>query len=151
MRVSIIVDEKRVTVGGRVAYLHEFDWSPFAEVHAVQANLGKDRAEIEYKTIDPDGDGPLPATRKPNELISGQEFADRFGAIMEAFTAAPHGTVRQREQPSHNRKPDAPSAEVSALEARLAALEASNAELQRMVRAHNEAFQQLDKIAGDGQ
>ncbi len=149
MRVSIIVDDRRVIVDGMATYLMDFDWQPFSDVHAVQADIAKDRAEIEFKTIDPDGDGPLPAYKPPNEIVRATAFAERFGSILEAFAVAPKGAVSQPSQ--HPANAPAPSADISALEARLAELEARNAELQRMVGAHNEAFQQLDKIAGDGQ
>lgn len=145
MRVTIVVEDKTVTVDGMTAYLGDFDWSPFADVHAVQANLERDRAEVEFASIDPDGDGPLPAYKPANEIISRQAFAERFALIMDAYMAAPKGRIAPNIPGAQAAAQSAqPSEDVDALKARIA-------DLERMVSAHNEAFQQLDKIAGDGQ
>lgn len=87
MKITIL--GKSVTVNGISKTLDSFDWSPFADVHAVQANLDRDRAEIEYCEIDPDGDGPLPAVKPPNDLVDAGTFVDRFGPVLRAWEAAP--------------------------------------------------------------
>lgn len=123
MRITIVPPDKAVKVEGVRKKLLDFDWTPFDEIHAVQANIERNRAEIEYRLIDPDGDGPLPASKKPNELIDAVDFQERFGAIIAAFDAAPEPV---RRVPTEG--PAMPSAPVqNDLAARLAALENSHA------------------------
>lgn len=120
MKITIVPPDKVVKVEGVRKKLPDFDWSPFDEIHAVQANIERNRAEIEYRLIDPDGDGPLPATKKPNELIDAVDFQERFGAIIAAFDAAP---APVRRSPTDG--PAMPPQPVqSDLAARLSALEA---------------------------
>lgn len=119
MKITIVPPDKAVKVDGVRKKLPDFDWTPFDEIHAVQANIERNRAEIEYRLIDPDGDGPLPASKKPNELIGTVEFQERFGAIIAAFEAAP---APVRRMPTEG--PALPSVPVQDhLAARVAALE----------------------------
>lgn len=92
MKITIL--GKSVTVNGISKTLSDFDWSPYADVHAVQANLDRDRAEIEYREIDPDGDGPLPAVKPPNDLVDAGTFVDRFGPVLRAWEAAPEQWIK---------------------------------------------------------
>ena len=124
MKITIVPPDKAVKVESVRKKLVDFDWSPFDEIHAVQANIERNRAEIEYRLIDPDGDGPLPATKKPNELIDAVAFQERFGAIIAAFDAAP---APVRRVPLSDPRPASMTHEFTAdpnLAARLAALEA---------------------------
>lgn len=120
MKITIVPPDKVVKVEGVRKKLPDFDWSPFDEIHAVQANIERNRAEIEYRLIDPDGDGPLPATKKPNELIDAVDFQERFGAIIAAFDAAP-APVRRAATDGPAMPPQPVQSDLAA---RLAALEA---------------------------
>lgn len=135
MRVSIIVPDRRVIVDG-VARVLDVDWTPFAGVHAVQAWLDRDRAEVEYSSIDPDGDGPLPSVKPPNEMIDAAAFYLRFVALLDAHAAfiddpAPIGDEPQEAataQPSRD-----------SLMARIAALEL-------IVAGHARSFELINKM-----
>lgn len=87
MKITIVVADKYVCIDDVPKTLDSFDWSAFTTVRAVQAMLAKDRAEIEYESIDPDGDGPLPAVKPPNEMIDAATFTERFGSIVSAWDA----------------------------------------------------------------
>lgn len=130
MKATILVPDKRVTVDGRAKVLSDFDWSPFSAVHAVQADLDRDRAEIEFATIDPDGDGPLPAVKPPNELVDRVAFIGKFGPVLDAYVNAPDAP----DAPDPT--PGPPRSAGSDLEARVAALE-------RRVAMYQEAFERL--------
>jgi hypothetical protein len=118
MKITIL--GKSVTVNGISKTLSDFDWSPYADVHAVQANLDRDRAEIEYREIDPDGDGPLPAVKPPNALVDAGTFVDRFGDVLRAWEAAPLFEGKK----AHSRTQNGPGIKKpSEVEQRLAALE----------------------------
>lgn len=86
MQVSIQVADRVIGIDGLFLKV-DADWSPFDHVHAVQAWPDRDRAEIEFREIDPDGDGPLPSVKPPNQLIDGHEFVETFGALMQAYHA----------------------------------------------------------------
>lgn len=130
MKITIVPPDKVVKVEGVRKKLPDFDWTPFDEIHAVQANIERNRAEIEYRLIDPDGDGPLPATKKPNELIDAVDFEERFGAIIAAFDAAPapvRGLPLSESQPAsmtHEYTGGPGTVYVGDIRDRLAALEA---------------------------
>lgn len=119
MRVTIFPGSKRVKVNGLMKRLTDFDWAPFSDVHAVQAWLDRDRAEIEFKEVDPDGDGPLPSTKPANELISGGVFRERFGSILEAFQKAEVPQKTPVSQPAASAPGPSPLAEISDRLARL--------------------------------
>lgn len=120
MKITIVPPDKVVKVEGVRKKLLDFDWTPFEAIHAVQADVGNNRAEVEFRAIDPDGPGPLPSTKPPNEIIDAVDFQDRFGAIIAAFDAAP---APVRRSPTDG--PAMPPQPVqSDLAARLAALEA---------------------------
>lgn len=139
MRVTIIVPDKRVRVEDVWVKLSDFDWTPFADVHAVQAWLDKDRAEVEFKEVDPDGDGPLPSYKPPNELIDRAAFMVRFAPIMAAYDAAdktPPRTVTEGPAPSALTLPPAVvetmqalADEIAALKAKVSTLDEQNTEL----------------------
>ncbi len=119
MKITIVPPDKVVKVEGVRKKLLDFDWSPFDEIHAVQADIGNNRAEVEFRAIDPDGPGPLPSVKPPNEIIDAVDFQDRFGAIIAAFDAAPAPVRRAQTD-----RPAVPSAPVhDPLGARVAALE----------------------------
>lgn len=144
MRVSIIVPDRRVIVDG-VARVLDVDWAPFAGVHAVQAWLDRDRAEVEYASVDPDGDGPLPSFKPPNELIDAAAFYLRFGSLLDAHAAvidepAPLYTSQEPSNTHTVTVGDAvaqPSRE--SLMARIAALEA-------IVAGHARSFELINKM-----
>lgn len=123
MRITIVPPDKAVKVEGVRKKLVDFDWTPFADVHAVQADIANNRAEVEFRAIDPDGPGPLPSVKPPNELIDAVAFQERFGAIIAAFDAAP---APVRRVPLSDPRPASMTHEFTAdpnLAARLAALE----------------------------
>lgn len=97
MRATIVVPDGLVIVDGRKARL---DLSGFGLdiVHAVQAWTDKDRAEVEFKAIDPDGDGPLPSVKPPNKIIDAQTFDEWFGPVIEAFHAMPEPPPRPQSE-----------------------------------------------------
>jgi len=145
MLVSILVEDKTVTVDGLAACLSEFDWSPYRGVHAVQANLDRNRAEIEYTSVDPDGDGPLPAVKPPNELVDAETFAQRFGPVMEAYAAASKSPI----------SPNVPAGAaankaLATLLSRIEALEAENGALKAKVDLHTQSFALINKSLEDG-
>ncbi len=143
MKITIVPPDKVVKVEGVRKKLPDFDWTPFDEIHAVQANIERNRAEIEYRLIDPDGDGPLPATKKPNELIDAVDFQERFGAIIAAFDAAP---APVRRVPLSDPRPASMTHEFTAdtgLGARLAALEDSHA---RLTEKFDILFEEVSKV-----
>lgn len=145
MRVSIIVPNKRVSVDGTGVKLKDFDWAPYADIRAVQGWLDRDRAEVEFKEIDPDGDGPLPSYKPPNKLISKAEFDALFGPILTAYAAADKTPRKPQPQPSDNTAPAKPqpvppqvdvliqtmAGELDALKAKVQALDEQNTELLR--------------------
>ena len=123
MKITIVPPDKVVKVEGVRKKLLDFDWTPFEAIHAVQADVGNNRAEVEFRAIDPDGPGPLPSTKPPNEIIDAVDFQDRFGAIIAAFDAAP---APVRGLPLSESQPASMTHEYTAdpnLAARLAALE----------------------------
>lgn len=143
MKITIIVDGL-VAVDGKAKVLHGFDWSPWADVHAVQADLARDRAEVEYRTIDPDGDGPLPAVKPPNEIIDKAAFIERFGALLQAYLDAPEETAPQTA-PAERAAVQASAVDPS-LMARLDALEAMLAHLEAIAVRHQEGFERIYKV-----
>ena len=135
MRVSIIVPDRRVIVDG-VARVLDVDWTPFAGVHAVQACLYRNRAEVEYASIDPDGDGPLPSFKPANEMIDEAEFLVRFGSLLEAH-AAFVADVPAPPEDTQEAAPAQPSRE--SLIERIATLEL-------IVAGHARAFELINKM-----
>jgi hypothetical protein len=101
MKITIFPGSKKVKVGTTIKRLHDFDWSPFAAVHAVQADVENDRAEIEFVPIDPDGPGPKPSVKPQNELVDITAFRERFGAILEAFDAVYIEDLKKPNPASH--------------------------------------------------
>ena len=120
MKITIVPPDKVVKVEGVRKKLLDFDWTPFEAIHAVQADVGNNRAEVEFRAIDPDGPGPLPSTKPPNEIIDAVAFQERFGAIIAAFDAAP-APVRRAATDGPAMPPQPVQSDLAA---RLAALEA---------------------------
>ena len=120
MRITIVPPDQVVKVEGVRTKLPDFDWTPFDEIHAVQADIGNNRATVEFREIDPDGPGPLPSVKPPNELIDAVAFQERFGAIIAAFDAAP-APVRRAATDGPAMPPQPVQSDLAA---RLAALEA---------------------------
>ena len=120
MKITIVPPDKAVKVESVRKKLVDFDWSPFDEIHAVQADIANNRAEVEFRAIDPDGPGPLPSVKPPNELIDAVAFQERFGAIIAAFDAAP-APVRRAATDGPAMPPQPVQSDLAA---RLAALEA---------------------------
>lgn len=130
MRVSIIVPDRRVVIDGSGKRL-DLDWSPFEAVHAVQGWIDRDRAEVEFASIDPDGDGPLPAVKPPNELIDAATFTERFGSLVQAWFS------HVEEEPEPAPGPASGGGEaadpLADIRAELAALRSRNEILERQV------------------
>lgn len=130
MRVSIIVPDRRVVIDGSGKRL-DLDWSPFEAVHAVQAWLDRDRAEVEFREIDPDGDGPLPAVKPPNELIDAATFTERFGSLVQAWFS--HVEEEPAPVPASSGGGGEAVDPIADIRAELAALKSRNEILERQV------------------
>ncbi len=127
--ITIIVPDRIVGIDGAFKTLGDVDWTPFARIHAVQAWPDRDRAEVEFAAIDPDGDGPLPSVKPANALISAAEFEARFGGLLRAYAAAP---VQPRQDPGESFDHSQAVNPYAEMNARMEALEASMAELERV-------------------
>lgn len=89
MRASIVTPDNRVTLDGRRVKIDLAKYGALAGIHAITADTERDRCEIEYAEVDPDGPGPLPSFKPPNELIDAATFFARFGKVIEDAGNAP--------------------------------------------------------------
>ena len=145
MRITIVPPDKAVKVEGVRKKLVDFDWTPFADVHAVQADIANNRAEVEFRAIDPDGPGPLPSVKPPNELIDAVAFQERFGAIIAAFDAAP-APVRPNPSTAVLREDQLPRQDHGTnLEHRLAAIEAA---FDRLKTKFDIFYEEVSRVKG---
>lgn len=146
MQITIIVSDKLVIVGGVAVHLPNLDWSsfdgdpstPWDDIQAVQYSSDDRQGHVEYRTIT-----TQPATRpniRPGDrMITAAEFNSEFAWVLEAYAAeksrleaeaarrAQEAPVAIEGQAAH--APDHSEA-LAAIQAKLAALEAQNAELK---------------------
>lgn len=136
MRVSILPAGNFVSIDGRAVTLDLTAFACLAGIHAIHADTDRDRAEIEFSAIDPDGPGPLPSVKPPNEIVTAIEFYARFGSVVDAAVAMPETppsppmAKRPMERPRDDGAIEGLAQDIVALVHRCDQLEAMVADLQ---------------------
>ena len=99
MRMTMIADDNLVIVDGMGRKVPNLSELIDPSVHAMQ--WYETWGEVEFRSIDPDGDGPELPYKPPNEKIRAEEFQQRFVKAFEAFASLSDEANLQRvDEPS---------------------------------------------------
>lgn len=181
MKISIVVDDQIVIVDGVSVKVSSIDWAFFDgdpstkwdDIAAVQFDTDAGQGHVEYRTI-VTGHPLRPNIRPGDWLITATDFDEKFSFVLGPYKAALEAHRAEEEEAARKAKEASAARTKESIEAYRAAklVKALNAEgvevpaaaaddvealktkleaIERTVSAHNQAFQQLDKIAGDGQ
>lgn len=89
MKVTIVAEDNLVLIDGRAVKVMGMVLLPeLPEIHAVQYDTDTGRGELEYKTVDIDGDGPIPSYKPQNDRIDAAQFQAWYSVILEQAKAA---------------------------------------------------------------